>query len=330
MFSRSPKKNAQNLEAILTYDENTDSIYLQTKDKSYPSAKIRLEQKDVRAEMDLRDLLDRKGVVPAQRFSSVTLPLPYPEYSSRETTWDRFPLGVHSNGEEAFWETYTAPNALIIGEIGSGKSVIIRSILAHCFHNRNHWQVLGIDLLRVEFASYKRHYPDLLDFASTIPDGVEMLRYAHEEMITRYEKMEEEQVNHFLELNQQPKSLMIIVDEARFLTPVEGVRAHDAIEEEAFKKEMIELLTNMSRLGRAAGINLVITSSRLDAEVLGGELISNCYIRIATGRLDLVQSEALLGNDEATRINYTVKGRGYLQVQGKGADFQGYSPEWKI
>lgn len=103
------------------------------------------------------------------------------------------------------------------------------------------------------------------------------------------------------------------------------LKLHDEIlAENELKSEAYSLLNELAKLGRAAGIHLVLATQFLDLNVVGGELLQNCTTRIAAGRLSEEQSHALLNNDEATRINGVIRGRGYLQNYGTGADFQGY------
>lgn len=329
MFRKSSKNKALSLEVSLTYDENTDSIYLQTKGRSYPSAKIRLEQKDCASEFNLRELLERKGIIPECRFKSIPYPLPYPE-SHPESQWDRFPLGLHSNGKEAVWNSSTSAHALIVGDIGSGKSVIQRNILAHCSKHSDEWKVLAIDPLRVEFSSYKNRYPELIEMVSSVPDAVEMLRYAHGEMTLRHAEMEKLGQNNFRDMDKPLKSLMIMMDEVNwYLRPV-GSRAQDALEENELRAEAAQILLDIARLGRAAGVHLVLASHVLEVDVLGEKLMDNITTRIASGPLNKSQSEALLDNTQATQLNRALRGRGYLQEHGKGADFQSYFTQWKI
>lgn len=326
MVKKPFRGNYLTFEVRVSYDENTDSIHLTSKDKDIPTTNgfhLALNSgKD--AEYALRTLLEQRGMIPEERFKSIPTALPYPD-SRPDNYWDRFPLGVHANGKEAIWDSSTSPNAIIIGTTGAGKSVIQRNILLHCFQNSEQWKILGIGLLRVEFAPYKQLYPEMVDIATSVTEGVEILQYAYGEMMLRYAEMEKTGVNNFRDMTEPPKSFMIMVDEfMHFLSPVENTLLQAHLDENALKAEAVQLLTDIARLGRAAGINLVLTSQRLDEEVLGGELIHNCQTRIAAGALSPEQSKALLGNKQATRLNAAIRGRGYLQQQSKGADFQSY------
>lgn len=263
-------------------------------------------------------------MIPEERFKSIPYPLPYPEPHS-ENRWDGFPLGVHANGKEAVWDSTTSPNAVIIGTTGAGKSVIQRNILLHCIQNSADWRVLGIDLKQVELAPYRKYSPTVIEIATNLADSVETLRYAHGEMMMRYAELEKLGINNFRDMTAPPKSLMIMIDEVTpFLTPAKNTEMKECLDDNELKAEAVQLLLEMSRLGRAAGISLVLASQSLDEDVLGGELLLNCQTRIAAGSLDPEQSKALLGNKQATRLNRAIRGRGYLQQQSKGADFQGY------
>lgn len=330
MVKKPFKGNYLTFEVRVSYDENTDSIHLTSKDKDIPTTNgFHLAMNGGKdAEYALRTLLEQRGMIPEYRFKSIPHPLPYPE-SHPENQWDRFPLGLHSNGKEAVWNSRTSPNALIIGGVGSGKSVIQRSILTHCSQHIDKWKVLVICPFRVAFSSYKNRYPEMIDLASTVSDGIEMLRYAHGEMMLRYAEMERLGVNHFLDMDQPLKSLLVLIDEVNWLLrPVSSIAQCD-LEENELKAEAVQLLTEIARLGRAAGLHLALSSQALDENVIGGELLNNITTRIAAGPLDKSQSKALLGNTQATQLNRAIRGRGYLQEYNKGADFQGYFTQWQ-
>ena len=326
MVKKPFKGNYLTFEVRVSYDENTDSIHLTSKDKDIPTTNgfhlVMNSGKD--AEYALRTLLEQRGMIPEERYKYIPSPLLYAG-SPSHGVWDRFPLGIHSNGKEAIWDSSTSPNVLIIGPTGSGKSVIGRNILFHCIQNSEHWRVLGIDLKQVELTPYKKHQPVVMEVATTLADSVETLRQARAEMMVRYEEMEELGINNFRDMDNPPKSLMVVIDEVNtLLAPVAG-STDEAREENKLQAEARKILLDISRLGRAAGVQLVLSTQQLDENILGKELILNCTTHIASGRLDSEQSKALLGNNEATRLNGAIKGRGYVQHHGKGgADFQGY------
>jgi hypothetical protein len=309
-------------EVRASYDKKTGSIHLTSKDKDILKENgfhLTLDE-GTNSEYALRTLLEKRGMIPEEYLPGKAS---YGD-SALHHVWDQFPLGVHADDTEAAWDSSASPNLLLIGGRGAGKSIIQRSILFHCIQNSDSWRVIIIDPLRVEFAPYKKYSPTVMDVVSSISEGVEKLRYAHGEMMKRYETLERLGLNNFRDMPEPPKSLMVMIDEANwFLTPVESrIKAH--LDENELREEAVQLLVDIARLGRAAGVQFVLSSQQLDTDALTGELLINCQTRVTSGPLSFAQSEALLGGNQATRINKAIKGRGYFQQQGEGADFQAY------
>lgn len=315
----------------LSYDENTDSVHLTSKDKDILAENgfdlvLNGGWDTEEAEMTLRTLLEKRGLLSEERFKSIPSRVLYDE-SSNQDVWDKFPLGVHSNGEEAVWDSSYSPSLMLIGGSGSGKSVLQRNILSHCIRHSDKWGVLLIDPLRVEFAPYKKHTETVMEIANSVAESVGVLRDVHGEMMKRYEEMEKQGCNNFLDMSEPPKSLLVMIDESNlFLAPVESM-VQEHLDEDKLRLEAVKVLQDITRLGRAAGIHVVISSQRLDTKVINGEMLQHFPTRIATGPLNSEQSQLLLGNNQATRLNSAVKGWGYLQDHGRGVDFQGYYSE---
>ena len=84
------------------------------------------------------------------------------------------------------------PHLLIAGSTGSGKSVLINSIMYTLLtYQPNEKQVMLIDPKRVELYGYKR-VPHCIGYASETPDIIALLRRACEVMDQRYTEMQKE------------------------------------------------------------------------------------------------------------------------------------------
>jgi DNA segregation ATPase FtsK/SpoIIIE-like protein len=143
-------------------------------------------------------------------------------------------------------------------------------------------------------------------------------------MMNRYEQMEQLGVNHFKDLPEMPYALMVMIDESYMFLAPSGIKTDEAKEEDALKGEASKAIGDIARLGRAAGVHLVLATQRPDATVIYGELKQNLAARIAAGRMDSIASGMTLDNDNATRLPGNIKGRGYFQTFGEGEQFQGY------
>ena len=245
----------------------------------------------------------------------------YPGSADRE--WNEIPIGLGANGE-VVWDIKTVPHALITGTTGGGKSTIQRNLIFHCIQHSDRWSFLGVDVKRVELKPYKQYDSAVVGIATNVEDGVEICRFARDEMMDRYEKMEELGVNHFLDLPNPPKALMVMIDESYMFLAPSGIKTDEGKAEDEIKGEASKILGDIARLGRASGVHLVLATQRPDAKVIYGELKQNLAARIAAGRMDSIASSMTLDNENATRLPGGIKGRGFYQQFGEGEQFQGY------
>ena len=94
--------------------------------------------------------------------------------------------------------------------------------------------------------------------------------------------------------------------------------------DDALKGEAAMIIGSIARLGRAAGVHLVIATQRPDATTISGETKSNLGVRINCGRTDSTASSMILGSGEGTRVRSNPKGRLYLRIFGAGNHGQGF------
>jgi S-DNA-T family DNA segregation ATPase FtsK/SpoIIIE len=93
-------------------------------------------------------------------------------------------------------------------------------------------------------------------------------------------------------------------------------------EERKIRETIVGLLTKLSRVGRSAGIFLVLTSQKPDAKVIPSAIMGNCSIRIAFKVSDQVHNDQILGTSarksgiDATMFGSRDRGMAWL----KGGD----------
>jgi len=250
---------------------------------------------------------------------------PYP--GSNDPEWDTFTIGEGTQGPVTFNVSQT-PHILVAGTTGSGKSVLQRNLIFHCIQHNDMWRFLGVDVKRVELTPFNKYKKTILGIGANLEDGVEIVRYAKDVMMQRYEEMEGIGVNHFLKLldenGKPPYAIMLMIDEAFMFMSPEGQKTDEGKVRDQLHGEASTLLGDIARLGRAAGIHLVLATQRPDATVIKGELKANLDIRIAAGRLDSTPSAMVLDSGAATLLPGNVKGRGVIRVGGNVEQFQGY------
>lgn len=331
MVKKPFRGNYLEMKVRVSYDKKTDTVHLTSKDKDLDAPRgFHLALNGGRdAEYILRSLLEKQGLIPKEK--SKTLPEhALLEESPGDGAWNEFPIGIGANDKEIIWDPTRSPHMLIAGSTGGGKSVIQRNLIFHCIQHSDKWGFLGIDLKRVELSPYVKYEPPVLGIATNLEDAYEAVKFAHEEMFSRYAEMDETAVNNFRDLENAPKALMLMIEEGYILLALTGNQLPEEKAKDELRNEMKSKILEISRLGRAAGIHLVFSTQRPSADILSGEFRKNLSTRVAAGRMDSVQSAMTLDNDKATKINGAVRGRGYFQEYGQGEEFQGYfaSQDW--
>lgn len=214
------------------------------------------------------------------------------------------------------------------GEFGFGalthNSVIQNTILTSAIMRPDDWRVLCIDLKRVELSDYRKYSNVVLGVATELEDALTVLRFAQATMMKRYTEMEQVGVKNFRNMPNHGPSLMVMVDELGELVSASGGKGEEAKEQDALKGEAQMLIGSIARLGRAAGVHLILATQRPDASLIPGETKANLGGRINAGRTDSNASSMILGNGEGTRVKSYPKGRLYIRIFGNGDHGQGF------
>jgi hypothetical protein len=338
-------KKYLNLQGVrVSYRPKDDSIHLTSVDGDLAGEGFHLKlNKGSESESVLRELLVEKKLirVDVKDETKGYIQGPLPERATRKTLtdqlWNIFSIGVAEVEDESSWNTFNLPSigeaswnvrsfphVLISGPTGTGKSVIQRSLFYHCLAHNKKWEFYGIDLKKVELSPYKKYTHTVSNIATTLKEGLEVLKNVHAEMHKRYQLMEDAGVNNFEEIPGDPhRAIMVMIDEANLLLSPSGIKTDEGKAEDAMQNKASKLIAELLRLGRAAGIHLVICTQRPDPAMLTGEMKANIDVRIAAGRMDLTPSCFLLGSGEAADLP-GIRGRGVLRVGGETKVFQGY------
>ena len=209
-------------------------------------------------------------------------------------------------------------------------SVAQRNIILGCVLRPDSWRFLGIDLKRVELSSWRAYSNVVLGIATNIEDALTVLRFAQQTMMKRYSELEQLGLNNFLDLPEKGQALLVMVDEAGELLSPSGVKTEEGKAEDELKGEAAMIIGSIARLGRAAGVHLVIATQRPDATIISGETKANLGVRVNCGRTDSNASNMILGTGEGARVKANPRGRLYIRIYGNGDHGQGFfaTPDW--
>ena len=230
------------------------------------------------------------------------------------------PLGKDINGRIRVAALDAMPHLLIAGSTGSGKSVMINSMIMSIMYKATPDEVrlIMVDPKRVELGMYEG-IPHLLTPVITDPKkATNALRNAVLEMERRLRLLAEYGVRNIDQFNkkirkvqEQPRSLfeedepaeeairplpyiLIIIDELADLMMLEG-------------KNVEESVTRLAQMARAVGMHLVLATQRPSVDVITGLIKANfparISFRVATRVdsrtiLDVMGSEHLLGKGD--------------------------------
>ncbi|MCY3973442.1 MAG: DNA translocase FtsK 4TM domain-containing protein [Candidatus Dadabacteria bacterium] len=233
-------------------------------------------------------------------------------------------VGKDISGAPYYTDLAAAPHLMIAGTTGSGKSVLLNSLLASLFYKTgpDRLRLLMIDPKMLEFAIYE-DIPHLLHPIVTEPrKAIAALKWAVAEMEGRYKILSQKGVrnidsyNSAIERDEGPGSpqimpyIVILIDELADLIMSAAGDTRDCI-------------IRIAQKARAAGIHLVVATQRPSADVVSGLLKANIPARISflvsskvDSRiiLDAQGAESLLGKGD---MLYLKPGTGALErIQG--------------
>ena len=203
-------------------------------------------------------------------------------------------------GGAVFGDLARMPHLLIAGATGTGKSACANCIIASLLVTATPDQVelLLLDTKRVELTAYNG-IPHLTRDVVTDPVmAAAALALMTREMDLRYERFAMAGTRTIEEYNakfsdEKLPHTVIVIDEVADLMLVAPAKVEASI-------------TRLARDGRATGMHLVITTSRLSADVVTPLVKSSMSARIAFKVTSHVESQAILGVDGAQHL----RGRG--------------------
>jgi S-DNA-T family DNA segregation ATPase FtsK/SpoIIIE len=218
-------------------------------------------------------------------------------------------IGKGIAGTPVVADLVAMPHLLIAGATGAGKSVAINSMIASILFRATPEQVrlLMIDPKRVELTNYNG-IPHLLSPVVTGPrEAAAKLRWAIQEMESRYEVFAAEGVRNIQAFNAQHPDrplayILIIIDELADLMMVAPA-------------DFEEIICRLAQMTRATGIHLLIATQRPSVDVITGLIKANIPSRVAFSVSSQVDSRTILDHPGAEKL----LGRGDMLFAPVGA-----------
>ncbi len=226
-----------------------------------------------------------------------------------------FAVGRDISGEAVIGQLNKMPHLLIAGQTGSGKSVMINTLLSSLlYHNSpSEMKLILVDPKQVEMAPYE-DIPHLLTPVITEPEKtISALKWAVNEMERRYKLLAAEKLrdiksyNHKIQTGAKKISvhdedgneqqvdngampyIVIVIDELADLMMVAA-------------RDVEALVVRLAQKARAVGIHLVLATQRPSVDVITGLIKANIPARIAFTVASQVDSRTILDQIGAEKL----------------------------
>jgi S-DNA-T family DNA segregation ATPase FtsK/SpoIIIE len=235
--------------------------------------------------------------VPNTRPAKVTLGDIFREYPEGNDWALPVGLGKDISGRAVFFDLADMPHLLVAGTTGSGKSVMLNSLLTSLLLTTDPRQVkmVLVDPKRVELTHFGRIPHLIAPVVTDIKKAAHALSWAVSEMERRYEVLEKMGARSLEGYNVRSEESMpyivIVIDELADLMMAAATKVEDAV-------------IRIAQKARAVGIHLVFATQRPSVDVITGMIKANVPSRIAFAVssqvdsrviLDSVGAESLLG-----------------------------------
>ena len=226
-----------------------------------------------------------------------------------------FAIGKDISGQVVVGELGKMPHLLIAGQTGSGKSVMINTLLSSLLYRNSpsDMKLILVDPKQVEMAPYE-DIPHLLTPVITEPEKtISALKWAVNEMERRYKLLAAEKIRNIKDYNKKLQSRakkIAIADENG------NVQEHEdgsmpyiviVIDEMAdlmmiAKRDVEALIVRLAQKARAVGIHLVLATQRPSVDVITGLIKANVPARISFTVASQVDSMTILDQAGAEKL----------------------------
>jgi S-DNA-T family DNA segregation ATPase FtsK/SpoIIIE len=195
--------------------------------------------------------------------------------------------GVDLTGTMQAFDLRNFPHVLIAGQTNYGKSSALRSILTTLmlYKSPNDLRFVMGDLKFSELTLFRgyAHVESVSTSALTL--AIELAK-VRRELDRRGHMLEKARALKTTEIGGIP-DIIVCIDEVALLKD---------------EKEVMKLLQDISAIGRALGVYLILSMQRPDSDVLDGKLKNNLNVRISFKQADKVNSKIILDRPGAEKL----------------------------
>ncbi len=207
-----------------------------------------------------------------------------------------FAIGRDISGVPVVADLAKMPHILVAGQTGSGKSVMINTILSSMLYRNSpaDLKLILVDPKQVELKPYD-DIPHLLTPVITEPEKcISALKWAVAEMERRYKALSDVNKRNIIEYNNLKKEegmpyIVIVIDELADLMMMAA-------------RDVEALIVRIAQKARAVGIHLVLATQRPSVDVITGLIKANVPGRIAFTTQSQVDSRTIIDQVGAEKL----------------------------
>ena len=226
-----------------------------------------------------------------------------------------FAVGKDISGSPVVGELNKMPHLLVAGQTGSGKSVMINTLLSSLLYRNSpsDMKLILVDPKQVEMAPYA-DIPHLLTPVIVEPEKtISALKWAVNEMERRYTLLAEKKVRDIKTYNdnikKSGKHVSVQDEEGNMQEVDEGTMPYIVIVIDELADLMMvaardveALIVRLAQKARAVGIHLVLATQRPSVDVITGLIKANIPARIAFTVASQVDSRTILDTIGAEKL----------------------------
>jgi S-DNA-T family DNA segregation ATPase FtsK/SpoIIIE len=296
---------------VISYSQGQKKIIVKAVGLSledFTSKKAIIESSLNKIVQDIRHLENNRQIVEI-RISDKDLPklVPYDEVSTHLQEPFSFLVGEGMTGF-LVGNLRVIHHLLVAGSSGGGKSFFVKQFLIGLLQSSQHIQLYLLDLKRgVEMKVFEK-LENVFIAKNPVP-AIEILAAVVKEMDRRFDYFE---TNGYTEIDckrDQMDRIVVLVDEASELFTV--VKSSKAIKASA--ENARELADKIAKLGRVAGIHLILATQKVVKETIDTRVQTNINARMVFRVETTASSMTVLGNKMAFELPM-IGGRGIWSV----------------
>ena len=226
-----------------------------------------------------------------------------------------FAIGKDISGKVVVGELGKMPHLLIAGQTGSGKSVMINTLLSSLLYRNSpsDMKLILVDPKQVEMAPYE-DIPHLLTPVITEPEKtISALKWAVNEMERRYKLLAAEKIRNIRDYNKKlqsrAKKIAIADENGNVQQHEDGSMPYIVIVVDEMadlmmiaKRDVEALIVRLAQKARAVGIHLVLATQRPSVDVITGLIKANVPARISFTVASQVDSMTILDQAGAEKL----------------------------